>query len=225
MSWLNRLTGRRGASRRAPAVPGWDAFEMSWREAELCVVDFEATGLNLRRDDIVSYGAVIVREGRIVAKTCTYGLVRPTRAVSEGALTVHALTSAELADAPPLTACADDMMELLRGRVLVAHAAWVERAFLTRALATREVRLDGPVIDTAAIARELRLAPSGSDEAEPSLEGLATRLGLPVHTPHHALGDALTTAEILLAMVTRLERREEQTVRALADLSRRQRLM
>ena len=35
-----------------------------------------------------------------------------------------------------------------------------------------------------------------------------------------ALGDALTTAGVLLALATRLDRREPQTVRSLAALSR-----
>ncbi len=216
MSLLGRLMGRSGKT----SVPGWAALERPWREAEFCVVDLEATGMDLRHDDIVSYGAVLVRSGRIVARSCLYGLVKPTRPVSEGALTVHALTSAELANAPPLSECAEALAEMMRGRALVAHAAWVERAFLNRAFRTRELRLDGPILDTAALARETGLAPSGSEDTEPSLERLALDLGLPVHTPHHALGDALTTAEVLLALVTRLEVRDQQTVRSLAETSR-----
>ncbi len=211
-----RLWGRRPA---LPSVPGWEVFDSPWREAEFCVVDLEATGLDLKRDDIVSYGAVVVRQGRIIARTCTYGTVKPTSPVSEEACRVHALTPSELADAPPLVDGARVLSDLLRGRALVAHAAWVERAFLNRAFATCEVRLDGPIVDTAALARELNLAPSGSDDAEPSLERLAVELNLPVHTPHHALGDALTTAEVLLALVSRLEEREPQTVRTLAQIS------
>jgi len=33
----------------------------------------------------------------------------------------------------------------------------------------------------------------------------ARRFGLPVHRPHHALGDALTTAPLFLAVATGLE--------------------
>lgn len=221
MGWWQRVTGRPAVPRDAPEVPGWQAMDRPWREAELCVVDLETTGLDLRRDDIVSYGAVIVRHGRIVAASSRYGLVRPRRPVGVGALRVHALTPDELAGAPPLTRCADELADLLRGRVLVAHAAWVEQAFLTRALAVRGLRLAGPVVDTAALARATRLAPNGPDAAEPGLEDLATRLGMPVHTPHHALGDALTTAGVLLALVSRLEAQGPQTVRSLAALSRR----
>ncbi|MBK7622328.1 MAG: 3'-5' exonuclease [Kineosporiaceae bacterium] len=209
---------------RRPAVatvPGWDSLERPWREAEFCVVDLEATGLDLRQDEIVSYGAVIVRAGRIVANSCRYGLVKPTRPVSEGALIVHALSAAELVDAPPLSACAEVLAELMQGRALVAHAAWVERAFLKRAFATRGLRLDGPIVDTAALARELYLAPRAPGSTEPSLERLAVDLGLPVHPPHHALGDALTTAQLLLAFATKLEAQGPQTVRSLTEISRR----
>jgi DNA polymerase-3 subunit epsilon len=205
-------------------VPGWDALDLPWREAEFCVVDLETTGLDLKRDDIVSYGAVLVREGRIIVGTSVYGLVRPRTALTERAITVHALTAADLASAPPLSQCAGQLAELLQGRVLVAHAAWVERAFIARALREGGVRLDGPVIDTAALARETRAAALGEDDSEPGLEPLAAALGLPVHTPHHALGDALTTAGVFLALVSRLDAREPQTVRSLAAMSNRQAL-
>ncbi|GAA4711491.1 hypothetical protein [Phytohabitans rumicis] len=36
-----------------------------WREAEFCVLDLETTGLDLRRDEIVAYGAAIVRPGPV----------------------------------------------------------------------------------------------------------------------------------------------------------------
>jgi DNA polymerase-3 subunit epsilon len=48
----------------------------------------------------------------------------------------------------------------------------------------------------------------------------ARRLGLPVHSPHHAQGDALTTAQLFLALASRLDRAPPQTVASLARLSR-----
>jgi len=174
-----------------------------WREAEFCVVDLETTGLDLRRDEVISFGAAIVRHARIPCGQVVYRRVRPTRPSSAAAMTVHGLRGVDLADAPPIDDIVDEIVELLTGRVLVAHAAWVERAFLDRALRPRGRRLGRMVIDTAALLRACRLAGTGR---EPNLETAANRLGLPVHTPHHALGDAFTTAELLLALATRLER-------------------
>ncbi|MDP8977546.1 MAG: 3'-5' exonuclease, partial [Actinomycetota bacterium] len=55
----------------------------------------------------------------------------------------------------------------------------------------------------AGLARREATTP-GSASA-PNLTALAGRLGVPVHRPHHAFGDALTTAEVFLALATRLE--------------------
>jgi DNA polymerase-3 subunit epsilon len=168
-------------------------------------VDLETTGLDLRRDEAVSYGAVIVRHGRIPCGQVVYRQLRPSRPSSVGAMTVHGLRGADLADAPPIDDVLDELIDRLAGRAPVAHAAWVERAFLDRALRPRGRRLGRMVIDTAALLRAGRLVDAGAGH-EPNLEAAAQRLALPVHTPHHALGDAFTTAQLLLALATRLER-------------------
>lgn len=215
--WLAAKAGTR--ARRT--VPGWAALDLPWREADYLVVDLETTGLHLRRDDIVSYGAVLVHEGRVHVGSRLYGLVRPRQEISHSSIIVHGLRAVDLADAPPLEECTRQLAAVLDGRVLVAHAAWVEQAFLNRAFAEAGIRLEGPVVDTAALAREARVALAGA-EGEPSLERLARALELPVHTPHHALGDALTTAGVFLALASRLDRQEPQTVKNLQSISRRQ---
>ena len=177
----------------------------AWRAAEFCVIDLETTGLDLRRDQIVAYGAVIVAQARIPCGRTAYGLVRPTRAISVPALTVHGLRPADLAGAPTIDEAAGELIDLLSNRVLVAHAAWIERAFINRALRPRGVTLGRAVLDTAALLRACRLAELDPAH-EPNLETASRELGLPVHTPHHALGDAFTTAQLFLALATRLER-------------------
>ena len=139
--------------------------------------------------------------------------------MSPEAIAVHSLRPADLADAPTWEESADVLLSALTGRVLVAHAAWVERAFLRRAFRTRRVPAPRTVVDTAALARRAGLA-AASASSEPSLELLARDLGLPVHEPHHALGDALTTAEVFLALSTRLDADTPQTVRTLVSTSR-----
>ena len=58
-----------------------------------------------------------------------------------------------------------------------------------------------------------------------SFTGLAGGLGLPVHRPHHALGDALTTAQAFIALATHLERYAPQTVHSLSSAKRRARTL
>lgn len=96
----------------------------------------------------------------------------------------------------------------------MAHAAWVEQAFLRRAFRANRKALRCAVIDTAAMARAAGLAERS--RAEPNLGGLAGGCGCVV-SPHHALGDAITAAEVFLALATRLSRRIYHTARDLID--------
>jgi DNA polymerase III subunit epsilon len=195
-------------------------LDQPWRSACYCAVDLETTGLDLRRDVIVSFGAVGIDSGRVIAGNSIYRLVGGPAPVSPRAIAVHSLRPADLAEAPPWEESVDLLLKALTGRVLVAHAAWVECGFLRRAFRTRRVPPPRTVVDTAALARSAGLAAVGAS-AEPSLEFLARDLGLPVHEPHHALGDALTTAEVFLALSTRLDADTPQTVGSLVSASRR----
>jgi DNA polymerase-3 subunit epsilon len=97
------------------------------------------------------------------------------------------------------------LAERIRGRVVVAHAAWVEKAFLKSHLEELHLDFSRRLIDTAGLARVCNIVDVDLVH-EPSLEYLARALELPVYSPHNALGDALTTAIIFLALATKLER-------------------
>lgn len=194
-----------------------------WRDVGLCVVDVETTGLDLAHDHVISLGMVDIDDGRQRNSTADYLQFRPPRESQVGAIRTHGLRGQDLADAPALADSAPRLRQRLAGRVIVAHAAWVERAFLGRALGGRLRRFGATYLDTAALARADGIAPSGG-RFEPDLEGLAVALGVTVHTPHHALGDALTTAEVFLALVARLGRDHEPTVGDLLDLTARHQL-
>ena len=51
----------------------------SWRSARFLVVDVETTGLDLARDEIVSFAALPVEDGRVLTGAGVGGLVRPER--------------------------------------------------------------------------------------------------------------------------------------------------
>lgn len=175
-----------------------------WRSVEYLALDFEATGLDLRNDDVVSFGTAPIREGRVIVGEVQYSLVRPTKPVPPESSKFHVIRNQDLAGAPTGAEAAVQLIAALRGRVLLAHASWVESAFLRRFFKLQSATFDCPVIDTAALARALGLRPR-IDTHEPHLETLADELGVPVHDPHHALGDAFTTAQVFLVLGHRLE--------------------
>ena len=194
-----------------------DQLDQPWDQARFVVLDFETTGLT-SHDAIISYGAVHIDAGRVVGRSSVYGLVRPEIPPSPESIRVHAIRPDDLADAPMLPEALDPLLAAMTGRVLVAHAAWIEAGFLDRAFMARGVSVDLLVADTAELAWTHFGLPRDAHRS-PGLETVANRLGLPIFTPHHALGDAWTTSLIFLAMVRHRAQDHPVLLRELVDAS------
>jgi DNA polymerase III subunit epsilon len=192
-----------------------------WREARYCVADLELSGLDPRRHEIISFGALPIDAGRVRLQGAASGLVRPTRPLAEEAIRVHGIRAADLADAPPLAEALDPLLHAMAGRVLVAHHAAIERAFLGAALRRLGVRLRAPVLDTAILARVWLAERDGQLPERMTLAELARACGLPVHSPHTAIGDALTTAQLFIVAASQLDARRPETVGRLAGADTR----
>ncbi len=197
-----------------------DKGNTPWRDARYCVVDLELSGLDPLHDEIISYAAVPIDYGRVTAGAALYGLCRPTRPVPEESILIHGLRTVDLDEAPPLDEAIQPLLTAMAGRVMVAHVAWVEQSFLGRAFERQGIRLRRPILDTYELGRLWALARS---ESSPPMElgELAQSLSLPVHRPHHALGDALTTAQVFIALVTHLDELSSETVQSLARAAQR----
>lgn len=212
IDWARRLRTRR--PRRKVAA------DVDWRMDTFVAIDLETTGLDPRHDHIVSYGAVPVRNGRVKTSESVYGLVHVPHDVPASSVKFHGLRTQDLDGAPRLAECVTILDELIGDHPVVAHCAWIERSFLRRAFRHSYLPFTNAIVDTAVLARhilDVDLEPGQSI----SLEYATTALGLPVHSPHHALGDAVTTASLFIALAGQLERGETLTTSDLLALSAR----
>ncbi|GAB7071265.1 3'-5' exonuclease [Mycobacterium hodleri] len=208
--WAQRFRARR------PRRP--TNAEVDWREDTFVVIDLETTGLDPRNCHIVSYGAVPIRDGRVRTAESVYGLVHVPGDVPGSSIKFHGLRSQDLDGAPPLADCVTTLDGLIGGHPVVAHCAWIERSFLRKAFRRSYLPFSNPMLDTAVLARLVLDVDLDPGQAV-SLEYAATELGLPVHSPHHALGDAVTTASLFIALASQLERGTTLTTASLLKLS------
>ena len=188
----------------------------SWRAAPFVVVDLETTGLDPKRDEVVSFAAFPVEEGRIAAAGVVHGLVRPRNPPAPASVEIHGLRASDLAAAPPAPAALEPLARALDGRIPVVHHAWVERSFL----GALGMRLPRRMVDTAQLWRLLCVQRGEGDPGAGTLAQIARGLGMPLHRPHVAEGDALTTAQLFLALATHLEGHGLGSVRDLTGAER-----
>jgi DNA polymerase III subunit epsilon len=215
-----RLRAPRGDAAEAFARAAQPGRAVAWRAARWCAIDLELTGLDVRANDIIAIGALPIEEGRLMLGEATYTLVRSARRSEHDAVLVHKLRLADVADAPPLDDALDMLLSAMAGSVPVFHTAWVEQGFLQPLFARRRVRLPRAA-DTEVLGRMWLRERGGTAPASLSLGRLAAELGLPAEPPHHALGDALTTAKAFIALASHLDAVEPQTVGSLIGAQRK----
>jgi len=181
------------------------------RDAPMLALDLETSGLDEEQDTIVSIGLVPLRHDRIRCAGARHWFVRPDRTPGEIAAPIHGITHTELKSAPIFGEIFGALLEAMAGRIVVAHCAAIERLFLAAASAelTGE-QLLFPVIDTMQL--EERRYPAGrfdwllrwfgpTNKPSLRLDACRKRYGLPSYRPHHALTDALATAELFQAQL------------------------
>lgn len=179
-------------------------------EAPLVAMDFETTGLDGSRHDIVSVGVMPFTLGRIRPADGRYWVLSPRRQLSDESVAFHHITHAEVADAPDFAAIIDELLPLLAGRLVVVHYRQLERTFLDAAI--RERLGEGllmPMIDTMSLEARIHRQPwwarlrrwAGRPMASIRLHESRQRYHLPAYTGHHALVDSLATAELLQAQI------------------------
>lgn len=185
----------------------------AWDEVVYWALDLETSSLDPREGVILSVGMVPIREGRIQWGERYYSLVRP-EGISEAdteAIAIHHILPEELDDAPPLeVVTAEIARRLVSGEVLLVHHAPLDVGYLRKAFSSCEIRWPKPkVIDTQVLASRVEqrrhiLQPYARPLPR-SLPGLRETFDLPEFDPHHALSDALATAELFLALRARLD--------------------
>ncbi len=212
--WASYLE-RRAATAEDPRLArffaaGTPAPDTPIAEAPLVALDMETTGLDARRNSIVSIGLVPFTLGRVALSQRRYWIVRPRRTLSAKSVTFHHITHADIAGAPELDDIVEELLDTLAGRLAVVHYRHIERPFLDVAIKARLGEgVMFPMIDTmsleARIHRQSLVARFkrwiGRPPASIRLYDSRERYGLPPYQGHHALTDALATAELLQAQI------------------------
>ncbi|RDH77579.1 DEDDh family exonuclease [Mycolicibacterium moriokaense] len=177
------------------------------------VVDVETTGFRPGQARIVSVAALAVGDDGNVERSVST-LLNP--GVDPGPTHVHGLTAEMLAGQPSFADVADDLIDVLRGRTLVAHNVGFDYSFLAAEaeLAGVELPID-TVMCTVELARRLDL-----DVDNMRLETLAAHWDISQMKPHDALDDALVLAQILKPALVRA--RERKVWLPLRPVERRQ---
>lgn len=185
-------------------------------QQRLVVLDLETTGFDLRRDLVISIGAVVIDQGAIpLNQLFERTLYRNITKVTESVL-IHGIAPSALAAGEDPIKALMSLMEFVGSSPFLAYHARFDQQMLERALRkTLGYRLNHPFFDVAEIAPLLN-PKANLDKA--GLDDWIKYFGLNVHQRHHASADALVTAEIALIL---FKQAQAQGIENLAQLEQR----
>ncbi len=181
------------------------------RNCEFVVFDTELTGLNQRRDEIISIGAVRIRNLRICCGDTFYALIKPQGKLHSASTIIHRITPRELSGAERVENVLPRFVDYCAGAFLVGHHVVLDLSFVNRAC---QNYLGGVIqsssLDTMRLAMAYKEALNGphvDHREKPNsyrLSSLSEEFHLPKFGEHNALQDALQTAYLFLYLVHKL---------------------
>lgn len=203
MTWLRRLLGARPAipdalRARLDAWRGLPRFDLASPHpgAPFVVVDVESSGLNVHADRLIAIGAVRVARGVIDIGGAFYRVLRQRQSSTKDNILVHGITGTEQREGRDPAEVLVAFAEFAGKTPLVGWNSSFDEIMIRRA--TEEHLGERWKLDWLDLAW---LAPALHPETAKKRIGLDAYLakhGIGVISRHHALADALATAQLLL---------------------------
>jgi DNA polymerase-3 subunit epsilon len=188
------------------------------------VVDTELTGLDEKKDSIVSIGAVRMTGGRIELGDMFYRLVSPKAKLTADSVVIHEITPSDVAAQPAIDTVLAEFLDYAANDVLVGHFVSIDLSFLNREMKRLYRReIENAAIDTFTLDEWLRkqLKPHACFAKVLSgyrLYDIAKNIGIPASGSHNAIADAFTTAQLLQRFIPLLK---EAGVQDIGELLKR----
>ncbi len=174
-------------------------------KVDFVVLDTETSGFDLKKDRILSIGALKISNGTISPKT-SFELFLQQETFDSRTVQIHGILKktkiGQIGELEALKAT----LKLLEGSVLVAHHVAFDVGMLNEALKRNGLpRLKNPELDTSVLYNKSLPKRKRKKEGHYSLDELASTFDIPKTDRHTALGDAYITAIAFLHIVEKLK--------------------
>ncbi|WP_244440873.1 exonuclease domain-containing protein [Neobacillus jeddahensis] len=162
-------------------------------ELNVVVFDLETTGFFPDKgDQILSIGAIKMQGPHIKEQETFYSLVKSDGPLSEEISSLTNIQVTELRTAPPATEVLMQFFQYVKSDVLVAHHSKHEQSFMQKMTwDILRTKFSHRIIDTSFL---IRLSSPALKSAP--LEVVCNECNVDIQNRHHALGDAIMTAQI-----------------------------
>lgn len=167
---------------------------------EVVSIDCETTGLNPKKDDVVSIAAIMIRGKRIMTSEAFQIRVNPEANLAANSIKIHQIRKKDVEDERPIRKILPDLLKFIGNRPLVGYYIDFDVRMLNKDIFMMlNICLQNPLIDVCDIYydRKYGNAPPGT-LLDLRFASIMEDLQLPPLQVHDAFNDALLAAEMYL---------------------------
>jgi len=168
---------------------------------EVVVFDTETTGLNPKKDEILSIGAVIVKENKILTSQKFELFVKPTKDINEESIKIHKIRNIDLQNGMDARDAIMQFLHFIGSRPLVGYYIEFDVKMINKyTKPLLGITLPNPTIEVSGLYhdKKIKLIPDGTIDLR--FDVIMKDLGLPIFGKHDALNDAVMTAMIYIKL-------------------------
>lgn len=181
--------------------PKYEWLFDSYSGDEVVVFDTETTGLNTKKDAILSIGAVKVRGDKILTSQSFELFLKPSKEISAQSIKIHHIRPCDLEYAVEPLLAARAFIEFIGNRPLIGYYLEFDIAMINClikpwigiTLPNKQIEVSGLYFD-----KKIALIPQGNIDLR--FDTILQDLNIPRMGQHNALNDAIMTAMIYIKL-------------------------
>jgi len=170
---------------------------------EVVVLDTETTGMNPKKDEILSIGAVIVRDNRILLSQAFEAWLKPRGEISEESIKIHGIRRVDIEHGEEPEKVIPRLLDFIGNRPIVGYYIRFDQRMLS-AYTRRILGIDLPneLIELSEMYYRRYRKSSPHEFVDLKFDTIMEALDLPRFGKHDALNDAIMSALIYLKLKT-----------------------
>ncbi len=168
---------------------------------EYVCLDCETTGLNPKKDEILSIGAVIIKKNKILMRKTLNIFVKPSKNVTKESIKIHHIRPIDLENALEPKEAILELLEFIGNRPIVGYYIKFDIAIISKY--TKQyigISLPNRQIEVSSMYFKTKKRSSEYEFVDLKFDTIMKELCIPELGKHDALNDAIMTSMIFLKL-------------------------
>ncbi|MFA7087535.1 MAG: 3'-5' exonuclease [Aliarcobacter sp.] len=179
-------------------------FDFLFDEApheEYVSLDCETTGLNPKKDEILSIGAVLVKENKVLMRNTFNIYLKPSKSINIESIKVHHLREIDLENAIEPNEAIYKLLEFIGSRPIVGYYIDFDATIISKYTKNLlGIKLPNEKIEVSSIYYDTKKSKDNYGFIDLKFDTIMKNLNIPTLGKHDALNDAIMTAMIFLKL-------------------------